>query len=502
MQRIAIVGAGLGGLTAAWQLTRPGFLPNTEVTLFEASPRTGGIVQTVREHGFTIELGPDSWVTEKPAARALLRELGLQHELLPSNDRTRKTHILLDGRLQALPDGLRMMVPTSRAALAKIDRSPLFSPAARAAFHDEVARANELKRLAPTADESIAGFTERHFGREVLDRIAAPLLSGVFGGDVETLSVHAVMAPFVAMEREHGSLILALEEVERERAVAGRAPQAIFTTLRSGLATLTDRLAAQLPPGTLRLNTPATPLSPGFAVTRCGWTVAAQHLHQSTYEPRSRPAVESFDHLILATPAHVTARMLEPIDSHIAKLLPAGASSALLVALAWPDPSLSAADAHRTGRLTMQLPPGFGFLVPPPRTSEPAVSKLLAATFVDQKFAYRTPPNGQLVRAFFGGEQARQLLAENASDEQLTALALDELRGILGPLPAAAPYSYVSRWPLSLPQYAVGHLERMAELDRRLATLPGLHLLGNALHGVGLPDLIRQARTLATLLQP
>ena len=473
MKRVAIVGAGISGLTAAWQLTRS---PDVEVTLFEAANRTGGIIQTVRQNGFIVELGPDSWVTEKPAPRELVTDLGLAHELIPSNDSTRKTHILIDNRLEALPDGLRMMVPTSRAALANIDASPLFSPAARQAFHDELTRAQELQRSAPLEDESIASFTERHFGREVLDRIAAPLLSGVFGGDVHTLSVRAVMAPFVTMERERGSLIAALEEREAERRAAGRPTQPIFTTLRSGLGTLTDTLTAQLPPATLRLNTRVTTIHRADHVSKSGWLLSTPQ----------QAIANTFDDLILATPAHITAQLLHPIAPHSAHLLPREASSAILVACTFDDTSLS-------------LPPGFGFLVPPPAPGGLATSRLLAATFVDQKFPNRAPDGSRLVRAFFGGDTARGLLAANNPDDALFSLALRELQSILGPLPQPTS-TFVSRWPLSLPQYAVGHLERIAELDRSLGSLPGLHLLGNSLRGVGLPDLIREARSLASSL--
>lgn len=489
MRRVAILGAGISGLTTAWQLTRPASGEHVAVTLFEATGRTGGIVDTVREDGFVLELGPDSWVTEKPAARELAEHLGLGPELLASNDATRKTHLLLgtgaEARLIAMPDGLRMMVPIGRAALPNLDQSPLFSSTARQAFRDEFARADDLRRSAPLEDESIASFTERHFGREVLERLAAPLLSGVFGGDVNTLSVRAVMAPFVAMERQHGSLIAALEEREAERAAAGRAPQPLFTTLRSGLGRLTDTLAAQLPPATLHLHRQALSLRRADRPTHTGWIV--RHRNPDHHAQKSGSTQEDhFDSVILATPAHVTAELLKPIDPLAAERLPTEASSAILVAFAWEHAAFT-------------LPAGFGFLVPPPRPGAAAASRLLATTFADQKFAGRAPAGGRVLRAFFGGEQARSLLADATPDANLAVIALDELRRILGPLPAPGS-THVRRWPLSLPQYAVGHLERVAELDRHIALIPGLHLLGNSLHGVGLPDLIRQARTLAAEL--
>ncbi len=196
MKRIAIVGGGIAGVAAAYEiarLRRAGAA--VEAVLYEASARLGGIVETVREAGFTIEGGPDGWVTEKPWARELAEELGLGDELVPSNDATRKTYIVVELRgepkLVAMPDGMRLMVP---ADLEALEQSELFSDAAKAAYREEIARAEELRAAAPATDESVAEFVRRHFGDEVLEKVGAPLLSGVFGGDVTKLSVRAVMA--------------------------------------------------------------------------------------------------------------------------------------------------------------------------------------------------------------------------------------------------------------------------------------------------------------------
>jgi oxygen-dependent protoporphyrinogen oxidase len=452
MSRIAIVGGGISGLTAAWQLHQLG----QEFTLYEASLRLGGTVRTVHRDGFTVELGPDGWVTEKPWAAELARDLGLADELTPSNDATRVTYILRDGQLVPMPDGMRMMVPTELTAL---EASPLFSPAALAAYAAEPHRAEELRADAPHHhhDESVASFVERHFGREVLDTLAAPLLSGVFGGDVATLSVRAVMPAFVQMEREHGSLILALQSKNRTERAAQRS---IFTTLRTGTQTLVDAMAAALPAASIHLNSPVSDV-----LSRGGdWTLET---------PSGPSDYDSFDHLILATPAHVTRKLLAAIDPEAADRVQLEATSAVLVAFAFDE--------------SFSLPQGFGFLVPPGESS-----RLLAATFVDQKFPGRVPPGKRLLRAFFGGPSCPALLTQD--NESLTQLALTELQNILGPLPIPA-FALVQRWPLSLPQYAVGHLERIAELAPLLPK--NLHLLGNAFHGVGLPDLIRDARALA-----
>jgi len=455
MRRIAIVGGGIAGVTAAWQLARlAADGAEVEATLFEATGRLGGIVETVRTGGFVVECGPDAWVTEKPWARELAEELGLGGDIVASNDATRKTYVLIHGDLVAMPDGMRMMVPGDLDAL---DRSNLFSEAAKAAFRGEVARAEELKAAAPEHDESVAEFVERHFGLEVLEKIGAPLLSGVFGGDVSKLSVRAVMAPFVAMERERGSLIAALQRRIGEPA-SQRA--AVFTTLRGGVGMLVEAMVAEIPASWIRLESSVTALRRASA----GWEIA------------TGAGWDGFDAVMIAAPVDVARALLEPIAPDAAGLMEMEASSAVVAGFGFDAP--------------VDLPGGFGFLVPPVSS----VSALLAGTFVDQKFPFRAPDGGRLLRGFFGGATADRLLA--ASDEETAALALKELQAILGPLPVPV-VTVVRRWPRALPQYAVGHLERMAELFGRVGSLGNLWLLGNGYRGVGLPDLVRDARAAA-----
>ena len=454
MKRVAIVGGGVAGVTAAYELARLARGgAGVQATLFEASTRLGGIVETVHEGGFTMECGPDAWVTEKPWARELAEELRLGDEVMSSNDAERKTYVLIEKKLQAMPDGMRMMVPTDLEAL---EGTELFSAEAKEAYHNEVRRAEELRASASDEDESVADFVRRHFGEEVLGKIGAPLLSGVFGGDVEKLSVRAVMAPFVAMEREHGSLIAAL----RERAVSGK-KAAVFTTLRSGVGTLVDRMIAAIPADWIRLTAEVRFVSYGEE----GWLVGTAR------------GVERFDALLMAAPVDVARLLLKPIDARAAELMEMEASSAVVVGFGFPDAS------------RFVVPPGFGFLVPPG-----SGSLLLACTFVDQKFSDRVPEDGRLVRAFFGGESAKRLM--RCGNDETAAVARLELARILGPLPEPQ-VTVVRRWPRSLPQYAVGHLERMNELAERVAQLEGLSLLGNGYRGVGLPDLVRDARAAA-----
>ena len=293
------------------------------------------------------------------------------------------------------------------------------------------------------------------------DTIGAPLLAGVFGGDVDQLSVRAVMPAFVKMEREHGSLITALEKSSR-----GTESASVFTTLKSGLQTLIDQMVAALPEASVRLHDRV----PEVGNSGAEWHVLASNRGQ-------------FDAVIVATPADATRSLLSPLDPAFNELLAMDASSAIVVALAFaPEIAKS-----------LRIPRGFGFLAPQ-SAGQPGSPSLLACTFVDQKFTHRAPEGGILLRAFFGGAAAPLLL--DAPDDEVVALATRQLASLLGPLPKPS-FTIVRRWPRSLPQYAVGHLDRMARLEERLRAIPGLHLIGNAYCGVGLPDLVRQGREAA-----
>jgi len=450
VKKIAIIGGGISGLTAAYRLHRLGM----DCTLFEAGPRLGGIVETHREDGFVIECGPDSWVAEKPWARELAIELGLGDEIIPSNDHNRRTYVLQQGTLIPMPEHMRMMVPQGQAGMDSLLASTLFSEEAKRAYLQEPSRARELKEYAAAHagdDESVASFVARHFGQEVAEKLAAPLLSGVFGGSIHKLSVHAVMVPFIALEREYGSLITGLASRQRTGA-------SLFASLRGGLGGLIERMVAALPPASVRLQEAVT------ALTRT----------EKEWKVQTAQGQRFFDTVLLATPPQQASALLTPLLPGAAELLPRDASSAIIIALAF--------------RERFPLPPGFGFLVPE-GSSE---SRLLAATFVDQKFAYRAPESGRVLRAFFADEDLMDL-----PDSVLVRLGMNELTNILGHSLPEPAISLVRRWPASLPQYEVGHRERVTALEGQVASLSGLRLLGNAYHGVGLPDLVRQANEAA-----
>lgn len=458
-QRIAIIGGGISGLTAAYVLHRD-YAGACDVTLFEASTRLGGIVETVRSNGFTIECGPDSWVTEKPWAEKLARELGLAEEILSSNDIEPRTYIAHAGSIIPLPAAMRMMVPTD---LEAVRASRLFTEAAKQAYEAEPLRAAELRDMAllhrgPDTDESVAEFVRRHFGNEVVHTVAGPLLAGIFGGDIEKLSARSLLGPFIALEAQHGSLIAGLQAAHRSTAP-------VFTTLATGLGTLIDRLQRSLPPASIRLSRPVLALHP----LPTGWAV------------ETSSDSEQFDRILVATSLDTTRQLLAslpmPEAKRAAALLPTNAASGLVVALG--------CIAH--AQPATVIPPGFGFLVANPSGNH----NLLACTFVHQKFPRRAPPGTILLRAFFASSAADRLSQQ--SDEEIAVIAREQLTQFLGPLPEHAEITIVRRWPRSLPQYDVGHLARIAQFKTCLESLPRLAVAGNALRGVGLPDLIRDA---------
>ncbi len=478
-KRIAVVGAGIAGLAAAYEVSRA---PGHTLTLFEAGDRLGGTVETVHRDGFTIECGPDSWVSDKTAARDLAVELGLGEQLIHSNDAIRRNYLVQGRSLVPMPDGMRMMVPTRWLPVME---SPLFSWQARLAYLREPRRAAELQAEAQSRpedfDESVRSFVTRHFGAEATDTVAGPLLAGVFGGDIDTLSAGAVLAPFVRLEREHGSLIAPLmaqtttaqTTTPAEAQKAGGRPEPVFTTLRDGLSSLVDAIAAALPPNAVHLRAPVTTIARDGA----RWLVT------------TAAGTGRFDAVLLATPAHVTRALLAPLSAPAAALLDMEATSAIVVALCF-DPAASS---------SLRVPRGFGFLVPPRRalSHEP---ELLAGTFMHQKFDHRAPTGSVFLRGFFGGHAAPRMM--DWDDARIVEAARRQFAALLGPLPAAA-HTVVRRWPRSLPQYSIGHPARMRSLATHIAALPGLALTGNAYQGVGLPALVHHARTTArSLLSP
>jgi oxygen-dependent protoporphyrinogen oxidase len=450
MRQVAIIGGGIAGLSAAYYLERSRKCgADLEWTLLEKSNRFGGVIQTEHRDGYVLEAGPDSFLTARPDAAPLCRDLGIADDLIGSNDAQRKTYILVKGRLVAIPQGLEFMVPTRIWAMA---RTPLFSLSTKVRMLREMRTPSRSQQ----ADESVASFVRRHFGQEMVDRVAEPLLAGVYGGDAEQLSVSAVLPRFVEMEREYGSLVSATLAAREQRMRGAGSPQPLFTSLRNGMQQLIDALLSSLPQSSLQAG------QGDVSLERRG----------NTWQLTTRQGSGEFDEVILAIPAPVAAALIQRLHPDLAAMLGGiQYTSSAAVVLAFDR---------------AELPAGFGFLVP---RSEGR--KMLACTFVHKKFPHRAPEGSALLRCFFSSSRVRKM--SSYSDAALLDLAQRELQEFIG-LTAIPRFARVFRWEQALPQYEVGHLDRVAKMENFLAGLPGVHIIGNSLHGVGIPDCIKSAR--------
>jgi oxygen-dependent protoporphyrinogen oxidase len=450
MKRIAIIGGGIAGLSAAFALEKHRLAgAPLEYVVFESSPRFGGVLVTERVDGCLVEAGPDSFLTEKSWASDLCREVGLADQLIGSNDAGRKTYILVKGRLIEIPDGLMFLVPTKMTATML---SPLFSTRAKLRIAQEWFHPPRNAH----ADESVAAFVERHYGPEMVERLADPLLSGVYGGEASQLSVRAVLPRFVAMEATYGSLGRAMLAARNKMAHAGKTPaKPTFTSLKNGMQALVDAVVSRLPESAVQV---------GVRVQRVqrqsgGWVVSAGYNS------------DEFDAVIVATPAQVAAEVVEMASLELtSELRGIQYASSITVSLGYDR------------KVRQSLPPGFGFLVPQIERKQ-----MLAATFVHNKFPHRAPEDRALLRCFLGGVRNEEILA--ASDEEILRIVRGELQQILK-LTADPLFTRVFRWKGAMAQYGVGHLDRLQRIESLLQQLPGLALAGNGYRGIGVPDCI------------
>jgi oxygen-dependent protoporphyrinogen oxidase len=449
---VAVIGGGIAGLTAAYDLHRR----HVPFRLLEAGDRWGGSIRTERERGFLMEAGADTLLAQKPDALQLCRELGLGERLLPTNPERRTVFVLHRGQLHALPDGMVLGVPTRLLPLA---RTRLFTWPGKLRMALDLV----LPRGATGGDESIASFFRRRLGAEALDRLGAPFLAGIHAGDAERLSLRATFPRLAEMEARHRSLIRAF--VAARPRGGGQSPPA-FYSLRGGLSELVEALVARLPPGVLRLGARATALvreADGYAVRLGGEEVL-----------RARA-------LIVALPAPRAAAILAPLDAEAAALL--GAVRFASTAVVY----------HGYRRQDVAHPlDGYGLIVP-----EGEGLRTAACTFFSTKFPGRAPEGHVLLRSFIGGIRDPDALAED--DAPLAERVRREMAAVLG-LSGPAVLTRVFRWPSATPQMEVGHGDRLAALERRLASWPGLLLTGAGLRGTGIPDTVTDARRAAAAL--
>ena len=451
MRRIAIIGGGCAGLSAAFTLEkqRKSGVP-VEYTLFESSSRFGGVLATEQVQGCQIEAGPDSFLTEKPWASDFCRELGIGDQLVASNDADRKTYIVVKGRLIVIPDGLMFMVPTK---ILPTVFSPLFSVGTKLRMAQEWFHPPRKAE----ADETVASLVERHYGPEMVDRLADPLLSGVYGGGASELSARAALPRFAEMEAKYGSLGRGMLAARRKMAHSAKTPrQPLFTALTGGMQAIADTAVLQLKALALRVNSLVQSVQP----QNDGWVVSAGY------------ASDYFDAVIIATPAQIAADLIEIASSALAaELRGVQYTSSITVNLGYE------------GKVRQMLPPGFGFLIP---RSEG--TRMMATTFVHTKFPHRAPPDRALLRCFIGGSRNESLL--EAPADEILKIVRDELAQIIG-LRAQPLFTRVYRWRRAMAQYPVGHLERLQRIETLLQQLPGLALAGNGYRGIGVPDCIR-----------
>jgi oxygen-dependent protoporphyrinogen oxidase len=451
-RRVVVVGAGIAGLAAAHRLlARP--QRDVEVVVHEAASRAGGTIATEHTDGFAIEHGADAFITDKPWALALCERLGIDGELIATRPGERRTWVVRDGRLAPLPEGFLLMAPT---ALWPLATSPLFS------LRGKLRMALDLVLPAqPARDESLGAFVRRRLGREALERVADPLAGGIYTADPDRLSLAATMPRFQEMERVHGSVIRGLRHAADARGAAG-ARYGLFASHRDGMGGLVDALVARLPPGTLHTGSAVRALEP----TAAGWRV------------RLDGSAIDADGVVVAVPSWAAATLLRPLDAEVATALD-GIEYASSATITLAVPAAAVRDALR----------GYGFVVPFAEGR-----RLLACTFASRKWAGRAPEGFELLRAFVGG--ARNPAIVDADDATLVATARAELASLLR-VSIEPILTRVTRHRRAMPQYAVGHLDRVAAIEARLASLPGLALAGAAYRGVGIPDCVRSGEAAA-----
>jgi protoporphyrinogen/coproporphyrinogen III oxidase len=482
MKSVVIIGGGISGLAATHRLSELSVAQQkpVEITLLEASNRLGGIIQTETREGFIIERGPDSFISEKPEAVELTRRLGIDSHLIETNEKHRRSFIVRKGRLRPVPEGFHLLAPSRMWPFVT---TGIFS------FSGKLRMAADLvirrKTTNGIADESLASFVRRRLGKEALDRMAQPMVGGIYTADPEKLSLRATLPRFLEMEREHRSIILAMRH--RGRAAVGPAEQksgvsgaryGLFLSFDRGMQVLTDELARRLTEirggsarSSARLNTQV------LSIERLSAVEGALKWRIRTNQGETIGA----DAICLAIPSYAAASLLQSIHPQLSRKLDeiCYASTATINL------------AYRRQDINHPLD-GFGFVVPFIENRS-----MIACTFSSVKFAGRAPGNHVLFRAFVGGALQPEMF--QLDDEEILRRVKSDLRDLLG-IRGEPVLVETTKWVKSMPQYEVGHLDRILKIERDVVELGNIALAGNAYGGAGIPDCIRSGESAAEKL--
>ncbi len=453
---IAIVGGGISGLAAAWKIHE--IAPELTVRLYEREHRVGGVLETIHHDGFLIERSADMFITDLPWAINLCHRLGIQDELLSSNPTERRAHVICRGKLIPIPSGFQIMGPT-RAWPVLI--SPILSLKGKCRLICE----RFVRRRPPGAsEESFSQFSIRRFGREVFERLIQPLVGGIYTADPDKLSVAAALPRFIEMEQKYGSIsrgLFATKEADQDQAESDSgARYSLFVAPRLGNEQFVSTIASRLPEGVVQKETSIVGIARG---------------EDSLWRLKRASGKEVVCRkLILAIPAHQAAELLLPFDPALARELEAIVYAGCAVVC------LGIAQQQ------FRVPPGgFGFVVPAVENR-----RILAISFSSNKFRGRAPEGQYLVRVFFGGACQSEMMER--SDSELIEIAIEELKELLQ-MTGLPTTQKIVRWPNAMPQYHVGHNARVERIENRVAEIDNLALIGNAYHGVGIPQCIHTA---------
>ncbi|HXY54458.1 MAG TPA: protoporphyrinogen oxidase [Nitrospirota bacterium] len=466
MPKVIIVGGGIAGLAAAVHLKSGAKAHGKaiDIVLLEKDRRIGGKFITEKIGPFTVEGGPDSFLPEKVWTVNLARHLGLESEMMPTNEQFKGTYLYSKNKLHALPDGVMLMVPTMLWPMVK---SGLISWPGKLRMGMEVI----IPKRKDRGDESLADFVTRRLGRECLEKIAEPLVAGIHTSNPDNMSVLATFPRFVQMEQKSGSLILGMLSAMKKRPSSAPPPKpgapkmTFFMSFKDGIQALSDKCVEYIGNESIRVGAGVKAVEPrsggGYAVLlESGETLEA-------------------DHVMLGTASYDSAEMIKGLDADLA---------AQLNKIEWST-SATVSIAFRKEDVKVPLK-GFGFIVP--RVEGRSIN---AATYSSIKWSFRAPDDHVLVRGFVGGGHHEELVNE-LDDARLVRTVLEELDAIVG-IKAEARFSKVYRWYRGMPKYTVGHLDRISVIDRSVAMHPGLHLIGCSYKGIGIGDCVHESQIAA-----